>query len=112
MKKVQKNSCSWCLCQTSGSDAELCNQAEACAHGEMLGPNSEANDGPGASGEAPGLGADQGNEEQQQQEQQEAPARQRQAENEVSEVEIPNVGRIMVRADADGYNEEVRKLQC
>lgn len=39
--------------------------------------------------------------------QQEAPARQRQPENEVSEVEIPNVGRIMVRADADGYNEEV-----
>ncbi|XP_029957407.1 ubiquitin carboxyl-terminal hydrolase 28 isoform X2 [Salarias fasciatus] len=37
----------------------------------------------------------------------EAPARQRQTENEVSEVEIPNVGRIMVRADADGYNEEM-----
>nr|XP_057942450.1 ubiquitin carboxyl-terminal hydrolase 28 isoform X2 [Doryrhamphus excisus] len=35
------------------------------------------------------------------------PARRRQAENEVSEVEIPNVGRIMVRADADGYNEEM-----
>uniref|UniRef100_A0A4W6E167 Ubiquitin specific peptidase 28 n=1 Tax=Lates calcarifer TaxID=8187 RepID=A0A4W6E167_LATCA len=33
--------------------------------------------------------------------------RQRQTENEVSEVEIPNVGRIMVRADADGYNEEM-----
>ncbi|KAM9780737.1 ubiquitin carboxyl-terminal hydrolase 28 isoform X3 [Syngnathus typhle] len=31
----------------------------------------------------------------------------RQAQNEVSEVEIPNVGRIMVRADADGYNEEM-----
>ncbi|XP_007563041.1 ubiquitin carboxyl-terminal hydrolase 28 isoform X1 [Poecilia formosa] len=92
--------------QTSGSDAELCNQAEACVHGEMLGPNSEANDEPGASGETPGPGADPGNEEQQQ-EQQEAPARQRQAENEVSEVEIPNVGRIMVRADADGYNEEM-----
>uniref|UniRef100_A0A3B4A0L9 Ubiquitin carboxyl-terminal hydrolase n=1 Tax=Periophthalmus magnuspinnatus TaxID=409849 RepID=A0A3B4A0L9_9GOBI len=30
-----------------------------------------------------------------------------QLENEVSEVEIPNVGRIMVRADADGYNEEM-----
>lgn len=40
-------------------------------------------------------------------EQQEVPARPRQPENEVSEVEIPNVGRIMVRADADGYNEEV-----
>uniref|UniRef100_A0A7N6B7T5 Ubiquitin carboxyl-terminal hydrolase n=1 Tax=Anabas testudineus TaxID=64144 RepID=A0A7N6B7T5_ANATE len=36
-----------------------------------------------------------------------SPARQRQTENEVSEVEIPNVGRIMVRADADGYNEEM-----
>uniref|UniRef100_A0A669D828 ubiquitinyl hydrolase 1 n=1 Tax=Oreochromis niloticus TaxID=8128 RepID=A0A669D828_ORENI len=34
-------------------------------------------------------------------------ARPRQTENEVSEVEIPNVGRIMVRADADGYNEEM-----
>ncbi|KAM9846615.1 ubiquitin carboxyl-terminal hydrolase 28 isoform 1-T1 [Aulostomus maculatus] len=41
------------------------------------------------------------------QQQQEVPARQRQPENEVSEVEIPNVGRIMVRADADGYNEEM-----
>ncbi|XP_077448905.1 ubiquitin carboxyl-terminal hydrolase 28 [Stigmatopora argus] len=35
------------------------------------------------------------------------PPRRRRAENEVSEVEIPNVGRIMVRADADGYNEEM-----
>lgn len=32
---------------------------------------------------------------------------QRPAENEISEVEIPNVGRITVRADADGYNEEM-----
>lgn len=32
----------------------------------------------------------------------------RQHENEVSEVEIPNVGRILVRSDADGYNEEVK----
>ena len=30
------------------------------------------------------------------------------SESEVSEVDIPNVGRITVRADADGYNEEVR----
>lgn len=30
-----------------------------------------------------------------------------QPENEVSEVEIPNVGKILVRSDADGYNEEV-----
>jgi hypothetical protein len=32
---------------------------------------------------------------------------QQQPENVVSEVEIPNVGRILVRADTDGYNEEV-----
>ena len=42
---------------------------------------------------------------------QDAPAatrsRQQQPENVVSEVEIPNVGRILVRADTDGYNEEV-----
>lgn len=50
--------------------------------------------------------AEQRGEEPQQQEQ-EARGRRPQAENEVSEVEIPNVGRIMVRADADGYNEEV-----
>lgn len=41
------------------------------------------------------------------QEVQEVQVRQRHAENEVSEVDIPNVGRITVRADADGYNEEV-----
>ncbi|KAG9351497.1 hypothetical protein JZ751_022747 [Albula glossodonta] len=28
-------------------------------------------------------------------------------ENQVSEVEIPNVGKILVRSDADGYNEEM-----
>uniref|UniRef100_A0A8C7RNT8 Ubiquitin carboxyl-terminal hydrolase n=1 Tax=Oncorhynchus mykiss TaxID=8022 RepID=A0A8C7RNT8_ONCMY len=42
---------------------------------------------------------------------QDAPAatrsRQQQPENVVSEVEIPNVGRILVRADTDGYNEEM-----
>lgn len=37
-----------------------------------------------------------------------ATATRRQPENEVSEVEIPNVGRILVRSDADGYNEEVK----
>lgn len=31
----------------------------------------------------------------------------RQPESEVSEIEIPNVGKILVLADADGYNEEV-----
>uniref|UniRef100_A0A8C1YPD4 Ubiquitin carboxyl-terminal hydrolase n=1 Tax=Cyprinus carpio TaxID=7962 RepID=A0A8C1YPD4_CYPCA len=30
-----------------------------------------------------------------------------QPENEVSEVEIPNVGKILVRSDTDGYNEEM-----
>uniref|UniRef100_A0A8C8HBH0 Ubiquitin carboxyl-terminal hydrolase n=1 Tax=Oncorhynchus tshawytscha TaxID=74940 RepID=A0A8C8HBH0_ONCTS len=34
-------------------------------------------------------------------------SRQQQPENVVSEVEIPNVGRILVRADTDGYNEEM-----
>uniref|UniRef100_A0A4W5QKH6 Ubiquitin specific peptidase 28 n=1 Tax=Hucho hucho TaxID=62062 RepID=A0A4W5QKH6_9TELE len=33
--------------------------------------------------------------------------RQQQPENVVSEVEIPNVGRILVQADNDGYNEEM-----
>uniref|UniRef100_G3QC43 Ubiquitin carboxyl-terminal hydrolase n=1 Tax=Gasterosteus aculeatus aculeatus TaxID=481459 RepID=G3QC43_GASAC len=45
--------------------------------------------------------------DQEEQEEPAVPARQRQTENMVSEVEIPNVGRIMVRADADGYNEEM-----
>ncbi|XP_041098218.1 ubiquitin carboxyl-terminal hydrolase 28 isoform X3 [Polyodon spathula] len=31
----------------------------------------------------------------------------KQAESQVSEVEIPSVGRILVRSDADGYNEEM-----
>uniref|UniRef100_A0AAQ5XGH9 Ubiquitin carboxyl-terminal hydrolase n=1 Tax=Amphiprion ocellaris TaxID=80972 RepID=A0AAQ5XGH9_AMPOC len=64
-------------------------------------PPNPTNGEPEASRDAPE--AEQRDEEQQQ----EAPARQRQTENEVSEVEIPNVGRIMVRADADGYNEEM-----
>lgn len=50
--------------------------------------------------------------EEPQQQEQEVRGRQRQTENEVSEVEIPNVGRIMVRADADGYNEEVSGESC
>ncbi|XP_036379518.1 ubiquitin carboxyl-terminal hydrolase 28 isoform X2 [Megalops cyprinoides] len=33
--------------------------------------------------------------------------RNRQPESQVSEVEIPNVGKILVRSDADGYNEEM-----
>ena len=31
-----------------------------------------------------------------------------QPDSEASEVEIPSVGRILVRADADGYDEEVQ----
>lgn len=45
--------------------------------------------------------------EHQQTKQQDVPAERQQPENEISEVDIPNVGRIMVRADADGYNEEM-----
>ena len=37
-------------------------------------------------------------------------ARHRQPENEVAEVEIPNVGKILVVSEADGYNEEVQAL--
>lgn len=55
-----------------------------------------------ASREAPEREVGQGDDEQQ-----EVAAGRRQTENEVSEVEIPNVGRITVRADTDGYNEEV-----
>uniref|UniRef100_A0A3Q2R0T7 ubiquitinyl hydrolase 1 n=1 Tax=Fundulus heteroclitus TaxID=8078 RepID=A0A3Q2R0T7_FUNHE len=84
--------------------------SELHVRGEVAGLTSDAPDEAEASGEAPGHGAEPGDKEQQQQEEEEeeeeAPARQRQPENEVSEVEIPNVGRIMVRADADGYNEE------
>nr|XP_054587017.1 ubiquitin carboxyl-terminal hydrolase 28 isoform X1 [Nothobranchius furzeri] len=75
--------------------------AEHHVQKEAAGLRSEVNSE--ASREAPELGLEHGDEEQQQ----EVPTRQRQAENEVSEVEIPNVGRIMVRADADGYNEEM-----
>uniref|UniRef100_A0A8D0D2R6 Ubiquitin carboxyl-terminal hydrolase n=1 Tax=Sander lucioperca TaxID=283035 RepID=A0A8D0D2R6_SANLU len=70
-----------------------------CAAG--LGPQAEGESE--ASREAPEHEAKLEDEPQQQ----EVPARQRHTENEVSEVEIPNVGRIMVRADADGYNEEM-----
>lgn len=71
---------------------------------EVAGLISEAEAEPEVSREAP----EREQEEQEvEEQQQEAPVRQRQTENEVSEVEIPNVGRIMVRADADGYNEEV-----
>ncbi|XP_026229283.1 ubiquitin carboxyl-terminal hydrolase 28 isoform X1 [Anabas testudineus] len=95
--------------QTPVYEAELVNQAPPDVRVEKddtavaaLGPEAEAPK-PEAIREAPEQEAEQEAEEQQQ----ESPARQRQTENEVSEVEIPNVGRIMVRADADGYNEEM-----
>uniref|UniRef100_A0A8C1NL78 Ubiquitin carboxyl-terminal hydrolase n=1 Tax=Cyprinus carpio TaxID=7962 RepID=A0A8C1NL78_CYPCA len=40
-------------------------------------------------------------------EENQATAARSQPENDVSEVEIPNVGKILVRSDADGYNEEM-----
>uniref|UniRef100_A0A667Z5U4 Ubiquitin carboxyl-terminal hydrolase n=1 Tax=Myripristis murdjan TaxID=586833 RepID=A0A667Z5U4_9TELE len=90
-------------------EAGLSDQAPLDLHVEnsdpevvVLGTGAEAS--PRASREPPELEQDQEDEEQ---EQEAAPVRQRQVENEVSEVEIPNVGRIMVRADADGYNEEM-----
>uniref|UniRef100_A0AAQ5XG81 Ubiquitin carboxyl-terminal hydrolase n=1 Tax=Amphiprion ocellaris TaxID=80972 RepID=A0AAQ5XG81_AMPOC len=88
----------------STPDAELSSEAPSDLQVEkedVEATGSGANGEPEASRDAPE--AEQRDEEQQQ----EAPARQRQTENEVSEVEIPNVGRIMVRADADGYNEEM-----
>ncbi|KAM9347950.1 ubiquitin carboxyl-terminal hydrolase 28 isoform 2-T2 [Symphorus nematophorus] len=101
--------------QTPVPEAELSNQPPSDLHEEKddtqeasTGPQTEGE--PEASGEAPEQEAKQEDEEQQQQQQEEVPVRQRrqqQTENEVSEVEIPNVGRIMVRADADGYNEEM-----
>ncbi|XP_021174230.2 ubiquitin carboxyl-terminal hydrolase 28 isoform X1 [Fundulus heteroclitus] len=101
--------------QTRGLDTDLGYPPPSELHvrGEVAALTSDPPDEAEASGEAPGHGADLGDKEQQEQqeeeeeEEEEAPARQRQPENEVSEVEIPNVGRIMVRADADGYNEEM-----
>ncbi|XP_047463657.1 ubiquitin carboxyl-terminal hydrolase 28 isoform X3 [Mugil cephalus] len=94
--------------QTPGPDAELSNQPPSDPHVEKedterarLGPEAEGE--PEVSREAPEREAGPGDEEPRQ----DVPTRQRQPENEVSEVEIPNVGRIMVRADADGYNEEM-----
>ncbi|XP_068187212.1 ubiquitin carboxyl-terminal hydrolase 28 isoform X1 [Antennarius striatus] len=100
--------------QTPGPEAAL-NNPEAVdpheekedAQAEGIGPGAVSE--PMASGEAPDPEGKQEEEEEEEEEQrqQEVPVRRRQAENEVSEVEIPNVGRIMVRADADGYNEEM-----
>nr|XP_046266749.1 ubiquitin carboxyl-terminal hydrolase 28 isoform X2 [Scatophagus argus] len=95
--------------QTVCPEAELGTQTPSDLHDEKdgveaagLGPQAEGE--PEASGEAPESEALREDEEVRQ----EVPPRQRrQTENEVSEVEIPNVGRITVRADADGYNEEM-----
>ncbi|XP_038565379.1 ubiquitin carboxyl-terminal hydrolase 28 isoform X1 [Micropterus salmoides] len=93
--------------QTPCPEAELSEQAPSDPHVEkehkqVAGLGLQAEVEPEASREAPDHDTNPEDEEQQ-----EVPARQRQTENEVSEVEIPNVGRIMVRADADGYNEEM-----
>lgn len=74
---------------------------------EVASLSTEAEAEPEVSREAP---EHEQEEQEAEEQQQEAPVRQRQPENEVSEVEIPNVGRIMVRADADGYNEEVSRV--
>lgn len=99
----------FCLCQTPGPETEISKQAPPELHEEKddtqaagLGPQAEGE--PEASREAP---EHEAKEEEDEERQQEVPTRQRQTENEVSEVDIPNVGRITVRADADGYNEEV-----
>ncbi|XP_026184936.1 ubiquitin carboxyl-terminal hydrolase 28 isoform X3 [Mastacembelus armatus] len=94
--------------QIPGPEAELSNEPSSDLHvekdeTELAGLTSEIEGESEAFREAPEHEAEQKSEEQQQ----EVPARQQQTENEVSEVEIPNVGRIMVRADADGYNEEM-----
>uniref|UniRef100_A0A4W6E1Z0 Ubiquitin specific peptidase 28 n=1 Tax=Lates calcarifer TaxID=8187 RepID=A0A4W6E1Z0_LATCA len=88
------------FCQTAAPQGE----STASVEPPHPGLSSENEGDPEASGESPEHEAEREGEEQQQQE---VPVRQRQTENEVSEVEIPNVGRIMVRADADGYNEEM-----
>ncbi|XP_034461678.1 ubiquitin carboxyl-terminal hydrolase 28 isoform X1 [Hippoglossus hippoglossus] len=94
---------------TPDPEAELSNPTSPDLHvdkddAEVTDLGSKAEDETEASGEAPEQEAEQKEETQQQDV---PPARQRQTEDEVSEVEIPNVGRIMVRADADGYNEEM-----
>ncbi|XP_016897136.1 ubiquitin carboxyl-terminal hydrolase 28 isoform X4 [Cynoglossus semilaevis] len=95
--------------QTPDPEAEITNQASS-DHQEdkadvkaSTGLCSETEVEPEDPRQAPEPEAEQQDEERQQ----DVPTRQRQPENEVSEVEIPNVGRIMVRADADGYNEEM-----
>ncbi|XP_077597059.1 ubiquitin carboxyl-terminal hydrolase 28 [Stigmatopora nigra] len=76
-------------------DENVIEEEEEARQGEVVG-DAEANP------EDPPQQDEDGDGEERQE-----PPRRRRAENEVSEVEIPNVGRIMVRADADGYNEEM-----
>ncbi|CAJ1063347.1 ubiquitin carboxyl-terminal hydrolase 28 isoform X2 [Xyrichtys novacula] len=102
--------------QTPAPEPEVSNQPVSVSHekkedSEGSDRSPQAEGGTETSSETPEKeGKKQEEEEQQPQEEEEEevrPARQRQPENEVSEVEIPNVGRIIVRADADGYNEEM-----
>ncbi|KAM4619759.1 ubiquitin carboxyl-terminal hydrolase 28 [Polymixia lowei] len=91
--------------QEAADPHEAEDDAEGAVHGAGAEVDPEVGGAEaGAPGAPPETEPNQENEEQA-----EAPVRQRQRqpENEVSEVEIPNVGRIMVRADADGYNEEM-----
>ncbi|CAB1448199.1 unnamed protein product [Pleuronectes platessa] len=102
--------------QTPDPEAELRDPTSPDLHvekddKEVTDVGSKAEDETEASGGGGGGGggAPEQEAEQKEETQQEdvPPARQRQTEDVVSEVEIPNVGRIMVRADADGYNEEM-----
>lgn len=103
------------LCQDPGDQAQPNNPTPPDLHQEAHVSEALADHGhqadrqPEDSGEAAqGEGQRQEVQELQEvQEVQEVQVRQRRPENEVSEVDIPNVGRITVRADADGYNEEV-----
>ncbi|XP_061658296.1 ubiquitin carboxyl-terminal hydrolase 28 isoform X2 [Syngnathoides biaculeatus] len=87
----------------SPSDLSVTKEEPKMEEGEE-GKEEAQGDAEASSEEPPQHEADRVDEEP---EEHRVPARRRQPENEVSEVEIPNVGRIMVRADADGYNEEM-----
>ncbi|XP_034033705.1 ubiquitin carboxyl-terminal hydrolase 28 isoform X3 [Thalassophryne amazonica] len=91
-----------CVSQAAGPTAEADHLPPSDLHDEDKMEVAAAECVPETSTESP-----EHNAEQQEEEHEAVPVPQRQAENEVSEVVIPNVGRIMVRADADGYNEEM-----
>lgn len=99
--KVEQN-CNVCLSQASVPEQEPSDFRVEEEHTEVSVTNSTAAVDQDDSSNAP---VNEG--EHQQTKQQDVPAERQQPENEISEVDIPNVGRIMVRADADGYNEEV-----